>query len=174
MCDETMKQLGHFEVPERTFEFDVQVQERYQSFSAETLRLSLLGIAAVGFIAVNTFLGKANDRVALDAWIRLTIMVSLVSFGLSTIASLYHRYFVVEMLSWQLQSLRRDQRAMAVSESGDADSITEQELELANSERKQRYGRFVWSRRCLVAGAAFLATGGVCLAVAFCGVVWKL
>jgi len=52
----TNKSLGLIETPENSFSNDLQISDRYQTFSAEMLRLALLGIAAIGFIVVNILL----------------------------------------------------------------------------------------------------------------------
>lgn len=164
-----MKQLGHCELPARTFEYDLAVQERIQSFSTEILRLSLLGIGAIGFIAINTIL-KSEDPVSVQSWIRIAVVIALVSFGISSVAALLHRYCMVDFLSWQLQSLRRDVRMKEITNQNDIDNEKAQ----AAKERVIRFRRYIYSRYSIVLSAVFLGVGGVSLAIGFAGVVWGI
>jgi hypothetical protein len=43
------RSLGLIDTPDNTFSNDLHVSDRYQAFSAEMLRLALLGIAGIGF-----------------------------------------------------------------------------------------------------------------------------
>ena len=59
--DLTGKQsLGLVEIPDNTYEHDMAVSNKYQKFSAEVLRLSLLGIAAIGFLLTNTLFKSSS------------------------------------------------------------------------------------------------------------------
>ena len=149
------KQLGHQPIPDGTFEHDLAVQERYQNFSAELLRLSLLGIGAIGFISINTILGGNDDRIPLPDVVRITTIFALISFGLAAIAALIHRYCITDMLSWQIQSLRRDVRN------------TEKDKLQSEKDRNMRYLRFKISKHSIVLSAVFLAIGGLSLAFGF-------
>ena len=51
--------LGLVPIPENTFEHDMAISNKYQAFASEVLRLSLLGIAAIGFLLTNTLFKAA-------------------------------------------------------------------------------------------------------------------
>ena len=51
-----VKDLGEIEVP--ALKHDFELSDLYQNFSAEMLRLSLLGIASVGFLIANVLLNS--------------------------------------------------------------------------------------------------------------------
>lgn len=152
-ADRSDRQLGHFSLPERTIEHDLAIQERYQAFSAELLRISLLGLSVVGF-AVSKVLFPDADGAPIDlgAGITLALVASLVGFGISAAAALIHRYSSVDSLSWHVQSLRRDLRG------------TPDDARLAGKEQQRRYRQFLRSRKALRVSASALGLSAAALA----------
>ena len=146
---------------------NLKVQERYQNFSAEILRLSLLGIATIGFITTKIFLVKDFDATNIDTHTKYSILLSLIAFGLSSMAGLVHRYCVVDLLSWQMQSLRRDSRASEL-----ADEKKEEEKEQAKNEALFRYNRWKTSKVALITSSTSLAIASLILATTFGRVFW--
>jgi hypothetical protein len=107
------KDLGEIEVAAARQDFDLS--DRYQSFSSELLRLSLLMIAGVGFLIANVLLALL-PKAAIPA-VRRTplsgsgpvfsgLAASLVCLGLSTAAALTHRYLATDGLAYHLKALR--------------------------------------------------------------------
>lgn len=160
------KQLGHYDIPD-SFEYDLEIQERYQSFSSEILRLSLLGIAATGFLIANVFLAEGFDVDKIDVFVKFGVLISLLAFGISSLSALIHRYCVVDMLSWQMQALRREIRANELSE-----ELKKQEKDKAKKEAITRFGRWKTSKVALVIAASTLALASLMLAITFGRVVW--
>jgi hypothetical protein len=149
-----VQQLGHYSLPERTIEHDFAVQERYQAFSAELLRISLLGLGVIGVGAAKILFPEGPTAFDLTAPVRLGVVASLAGFAMSAGAALVHRYASVDSLSWHIQSLRRDVR--------DADGDAEQ----AEKERRLRYQQFVRARNALRVSATSLGFAAVTLAFA--------
>lgn len=138
------RQLGHCSLPERTIEHDFAVQDRYQAFSAELLRISLLGLGVIGIGASKVIFPEATTSFDLTDPIRLGVIAALAGFAVSAGAALVHRYASVDSLSWHIQSMRRDIR----DATGDA--------ERAETERRLRYKQFVRARNALRASATSL------------------
>jgi hypothetical protein len=150
--------LGHVAVPERTFERDLEVSDRYQAYSAEVLRLALLGIAGIGFLLVN--LGPSSEVnpflvAAYQSQLAPSLYAALGCLGLSASLSLAHRYLSADTLAYHLRALRLDIRNV----DGDSDQ--------AKREREGRDIRFTICRWLLGLAAGFLAIGAVALAWGF-------
>lgn len=147
--------LGHYTIPDGTIEHDLAVQERYQAFSAELLRISLLGLSVVGFaISKVVFPDDAGRTLSLDRAVMLLVVVALFGFGVSAAAALIHRYASVDSVSWHLQSLRRGLR------NADGDQrVTE-------GERRMRFRQFNRSRNALRVSASALGVAASVLALA--------
>jgi hypothetical protein len=95
--------LGEIEVP--AFSQDVVVSEQHQTFSAELLRIALLGLGGIGYIAAK--LPDVNHRVYTSTpTLRALILSSAVAFGVSAGAALALRYLTSEVLSYQLRIVR--------------------------------------------------------------------
>jgi hypothetical protein len=147
--------LGHFTLPEGTIEHDLAIQERYQAFSAELLRISLLGLSVVGLATSKVlFPEQGGGRIELGYPVMLLVMVALFGFGLSAAAALIHRYSSVDSVSWHIQSLRRDLR----NDPGDS--------AVAEGERRMRHRQFNRSRNALRVSASGLGVAASALALA--------
>lgn len=100
--EDSVMALGHYALPDNTFEHDLALSDRYQSFSAELLRLALLGIAAIGFLITNVLLRTAspsnvpvNPPKPLPSEFESYVVVSLICLGVCAACALLHRYFGV-------------------------------------------------------------------------------
>jgi len=148
------KDPGEVEVP--AFKHDLDLSDRYQNFSGEILRLSILGVGGIGFLLVNVFLTKGQQRVPLSrdepvfSWLAAA---SLFCLGVSAAASLAHRYFATDCLSYHLSAMRKK----AVGD-------TSEEVRTAIDGRNRIFGLSKWS---LISASIFLATGTILLALAF-------
>jgi hypothetical protein len=144
------KDPGEIEVP--AFKHDLDLSDRYQNFSGEILRLSILGIGGIGFLLVNVFLTKGQQRVPLSrdepvfSWLAAA---SLFCLGVSAAASLAHRYFATDCLSYHLDAMRKK----AVGHASTA---------IVGRDRMFKLSK--WS---LISASVFLATGTILLALAF-------
>ncbi|HYP49411.1 MAG TPA: hypothetical protein VEQ34_00615, partial [Pyrinomonadaceae bacterium] len=111
----TKQSAGLIKIPERTFEYDLAIGDRYQNFSAEMLRLALLGITAIGFLLLNFFLGTSDKapeafgiakKTLANSDFRFYIFSSLYLFGFSAGFALLHRFFTSDSLAYHLKYLR--------------------------------------------------------------------
>ncbi|HYX72783.1 MAG TPA: hypothetical protein VE732_08430 [Nitrososphaera sp.] len=158
--------LGHYELPDNTFEHDLSVLDRYQSFSAELLRLSLTGIAAVGFLITSTSLKAPLGKPALE----YSLYSSLICFGLSAAFALLHRYFSTDSISYHLNALRRDIRQAAVVERGKKKPIRS-DAERAEEEKSGRRRLFRLSEWLIYLSGALLWLGAIALIIFFIGII---
>lgn len=155
--------LGVVSMPDRTIEHDFAMLTKFQEYSAELLRLALLGISAIGLGVSQVLFGKPEEMPVLIAqWpsARWWLIGSLVAFTLAAFAALFHRYVSSDSLSWHLQAMRR-------LESGDP-----QHLERAKTETEMRYRKFRLSKISLRAAATGLAIGAATLSLALVSVIW--
>jgi hypothetical protein len=149
------KPLGGIPVPGSTIEHDFDILTRYQEFTAEILRLSLLGISAIGYLALQYPFPEKGSPTTIPEDIKTPVMLALFAFAVASIASLLHRYVSVDSLSWHLQSLRKE----LCCQDGDAIS--------ADDDRKKRNFGFLISRWSVIAAAGSLAVGTCMLANVF-------
>jgi hypothetical protein len=155
--------LGHIKIPKDEFEADLEVLDRFQAFSAELLRISLLGIAGIGFFVSNILLRDRNQTNGQAAFsdapslyrVRFYLLASLICLGISAGCALLHRYFSSDSIAIHLQSLRMDLRQAA----GD--------LERAERIRKKRGRQFWISGKMLGVSAILLWLGSLLLGYAF-------
>src|SRR5208337_3357338 len=80
-------------IPEACYKADAELLGQYQNYSAELLRLSLLGIAAIGFLLKDVALGDKTKgdflgQVVDHSWLVIGAAVGLL---LSAGAALAHR-----------------------------------------------------------------------------------
>ena len=126
-----------------------ELVDRYQAFSAEILRLSLLGIAVTGFFFKEVIQTLPDIP-------KMLVGLSVLLFGLAAAFALYHRFWSCETLRLFVWSLRFD--------AADEPEKAKQCLD----ERMQR------SKNCIASklvSCSLLGLGAVTLAVAF---VWPL
>jgi hypothetical protein len=154
--------LGLVKIPDNTFEHDMAVSSKYQTFSSEVLRLSLLGIAAIGFLLTNTLFKETSSSnqtnqssVVLPAEFRYLVSLSLICLGVSVGFALLHNFFSADTLAWHLSIIRRELRK---AEGDDA---------AADKERERRRKYLTREFRFKVASGVFLWLGAVVLAVSF-------
>jgi hypothetical protein len=134
--------------PETHYKAELELSDRYQAFTAELLRLALLGIAASGFLYQEVFVELGPGRhpaKSLASW-------GVVLFGVSTLLALIFRYCSSEALRLYLEGLR-----FHIHKQGDKATL-----------RLSRRGQFVVVCIVAKAGAALaLAVGASLMAFAF-------
>jgi hypothetical protein len=150
--------LGHYDTPS-SFKSDLDILERYQAFSAEILRIALLGLSGLGVLIFNSFFVRPERNATLpelpfDA--RWGVMGAAVLFGIAAAAALVHRYCSADSAACHLRVLRLQ--------------VAGRE---ADDERKRRNSMLAWSRRSIAAGATFLGLAGLTFVVAIGFVVFK-
>jgi len=155
------RSLGLISVNERTIEHDLAILQRFQEFSAELLRISLLGISAIGFaVSKVLFPEKGQSQLIIPVNIKVFLIISLVFFGISASAALYHRYSSADSLSWHLQAMRRYQRG------------TIEDINKADQEIHQRYLRFRYSKYSILISTISLGVASCTLALSILIFIW--
>ena len=143
--------MMYAQVDEKKYKPELEIFDRWQSFSAEMLRLGILGIAVFGFLYQQVFAGF-NLLVNPDIPIRLIKVLSQLSlalFAFATVCALLYRYGSTEAMMHYVRGLRSDQEA-----------ISTQELKYRNW----------WLSKCLIfkiISAACLGLGALLSAIAF-------
>jgi hypothetical protein len=136
------------DIPSEGLKPDWDLLDRYQTFSAELLRMSLAGIAGIGFLVI----GKAG-LIRISGLPRLSMIVALVTLGLSAGAALTHRYVSSDSMACHVRLLRMELRG--TQGAGVA------------SEKAARNFRLKLSSVTLFVSALFLGIGASALAVSF-------
>jgi len=152
-----LKSLGIVSLPAGTIEHDFAMLAKFQDYSAELLRLSLLGITAIGFAVSQVLLGKPSEMKPALLTLQTSkwpLYAALGLFCLSATAALYHRYTSADSLAWHLQAMRRYMRAST------------EDISRAKLETNARWYRFQWSQRGLQVAAGCLALGEAAFAFA--------
>lgn len=156
-ADLKTRSLGMVKAPE-SFADDLEVSKLYQGFSAEILRLSLLGVTAISAIVMFTIRESgAPDKI--DNSSRNLILLSGLSFGISAAAALTHRYVSSDSIACQLVVVRAETR------NGTLDEIIKKENISA------RNAMFQYAKRALWVSTASLALGALILILAMSAVM---
>ena len=149
--------LGHYEVP-ASFKNDLEVLDRYQAFSAEILRIALLGLSALGVAASSVILipkrSPGDLALAVPLTAKLCIVIAALGFCLSAAAAALHRYFSANSMACQIRILRLELK-------GSAEATTR-----LDRERGQRQTMFTLSSICIAIAPGALAAGGIAFAIA--------
>ncbi|HLL72509.1 MAG TPA: hypothetical protein VK363_13790 [Pyrinomonadaceae bacterium] len=183
--------LGSLEVPENLLKIDLQLTDKYQGFSAELVRLTLLGIAVFGF-----FYKEASEAITNDRWAKGLFSISVMMFACSAGAALFHRYFSTDSISCYIRYLRLLQRRQGLilleTPLAGADNL-ESEAEAAREwlaaigdepkvmlslveaeiarERAKWHKALNYSKIGLLLSATLLSGGALCLAAAFVKII---
>ena len=144
----TQTNLAVVPIPDGTLEHDLTLLERFQEFSAELLRISLVGLTAIGFGVSKTLFADSQGKCApLPSDVKALALASLVLLALSAAAALANRYSAADSIAWHLQGVRRVLRA------------TEIDQRSAAKDFRRRLLRFRIARTAIVLSALFLALG---------------
>ena len=148
--------LGEIKVD--AFEQDVLINDRNQAFSAELLRLALLGVGGVGYIASRALTAGPSGEPALRMGVAAQwfVLSAAASFGLSSASALCLRYLASDLIAFQLRIVRLRIRGSA----GDGRQ--------ADREEARRNRRLKLMRPLLLFSSGALALGaGVFIAFLF-------
>lgn len=106
---------GLIQIPGGAFEQDLAVNDRRQKFAGEILRLSLIGIAAVGFLLLNFLFGASDKapeafgvakKTLANSDFRFYVFASFYLFAFSAGIALLQRYFAADGNAYHLKYLR--------------------------------------------------------------------
>jgi hypothetical protein len=89
---------------ERKVRAELELVDRYQSFVAELLRLSLAGIAVFGFLYQLIF--QNLDPAKLPTSTNVLAAIGVFMFGISAAAALFFRFFATEGARFYIEALR--------------------------------------------------------------------
>jgi hypothetical protein len=139
-----MPSLGQIRVD--GFEQDVTVNDRHQAFAAELLRLALLGVGGIGYVAARSLSAPGTSAGAFEIghgakWL---ILLAAIGFGISAASALALRYVSSELLALRLRVVRLQIR-------GDSDDGI-----VSKSEEARRNVRLKTSGPLLIIPSAFL------------------
>jgi hypothetical protein len=105
---EVNPEVMYAHIEEANYKSELEIFDRWQSFSVELLRLSLLGIAIFGFLYQQVFANfdsHKNPNVPI-ALIKFLSQVSVALFAASTVCALLYRYGSTEAMLHYLRGLR--------------------------------------------------------------------
>ena len=165
---------AQIEIPQDRYLADMELHDRYQQFSAELLRLSLAGLAALGIIV-----GLLGDSKTAPAILET---LESASFSLSSKAgafalvgaaafALLHRFFASDGMFHHLRAIK----LLILAESRQAASDQEQASkmceikrirETARADEDRRNKRFKYAGTFLGISATLMTMAGVLLCVA--------
>ncbi len=154
--------LGEVCIDRNAFELDLKINEGYQSYSAELLRLSLLALTGLSFVWLKLYLPDkdAPSHDVSSFGVYGSLGVAFLSFVLSSGAALLHRNTASESLAYHLTALRRYKRRRPGHGNRPGD------LALAAQERVTRDWFFKLSGFLLSASAVLLVMGVLAFGVA--------
>jgi len=97
--------LVKLEVPADHYKADLDLHDRSQAFSSELLKLSLGGIAVVGFLLAH-FPEKRLDQVLDDTNVAALFSASVVAFALSSASGLLQRFYAAGAMFHHLHVIK--------------------------------------------------------------------
>lgn len=152
-------------VDELLYKSDLAVTEKYQSFSSELLRISLIGIASIGFfyekLATNILFTK---QLLFSITIKEMLIISLVLLATSSAFALAHRYYSSDSISYMISSLRYTKAAQNETLDLGRQNYFKNK---AKKERKSRNQLFNLCKYFLALSAIFMALGAFGLVISF-------
>src|SRR5262245_43329871 len=165
----TGKYFGGLALAEDIYKVDLAVLDRYQLFSSELLRLSLLGIAGYGFLIANIVLkvtAGAGQFPLFAAFLhaKFPLILGVAALGFSVGAALGHRYFSTDCITHYVRRLRLVKRCGDLHDGSlewhkNAGIIEHEETSLDKDLKK--------CTRLLIVSSVCLGLGAACIAWAF-------
>ncbi len=146
-------------VDAQAYRVDLELQDRYTAYSAEILRLALLGIAGYGFLLKDVILAdRAAGSFAQRAHAVGPLLVGgVVCLGLAAALALQHRLFATGCVACIVAFLRKN----AAGRGAEADA-----------ERDALRRNLKWAGRLLRLSALALGLGAGAVVVTFGYVLW--
>src|SRR6266700_5884023 len=99
--NEKAQSLIGFGIDEKVYKVDLELQDRYTAYSADILRLSLLGIAGYGFLLKDIVLAEhaptAFAQRAHNVWYLL--IGGAISLGIAAALALQHRVYATDCVA---------------------------------------------------------------------------
>lgn len=84
----------------KDYEPDFEIANKYIDFSSELLKISLTAISGIGALIIFDEKNYTNETI--DKW----LFAAICMFSLSIGASLFHRFYATDFMSWHINYLR--------------------------------------------------------------------
>lgn len=147
-------------IPEDSYKPDLSLLDRYQSYSGELLRISLLGLAGYGFLIKDVVMANHDTITRYEAGLRgaaWPLITGCIFLGLSAAFALAHRGLSSDAMSYLVLFLRATDDGYPNARSA----------EKAKCERKWLVRLLKLSGYSLILSPVFLALGAVMVIVTF-------
>lgn len=146
--------LGTIAIPEAVVASDFALMDKYQGFSAELLRLALIGIGAFGFLLEQFTINSLAPSARIAAGCSMALLAISAGFALG------HRYMSSDGMFHHLRLLR-----IALRLGDRIPQAAREKLEqLSDKDRSRRGDRYRVSGYCLGAASISLLLGAIALA----------
>jgi len=164
--------LADIQLGDDSFKVDFEITDKYQAFSAELLRLSLLGIAGYGFLLSEVAMKDAATSEFFKSLSNLAYVlgVGVACLGIAAGTALAHRFFSTDCLSHQITILRLLKRTESSSWTEEEKAEDRKRLE------RERIDQLKDLKRCkllLIASATLLLIGAVAVAFTFAATLFS-
>ena len=156
MSDDSMqsRSLGEISLDPDTFDLDLKINEGYQAYGSELLRVALLAIAGLAAVWLKIYLPGSGPSIR-SRGITYCLVASFAFLTLSSAASLFFKYSSADSLAYHLTALRRRRRNRPSSGSRLSD------IDLAKKQEAVRQKLFARCTMLLISSIAFLLVGVV-------------
>jgi hypothetical protein len=152
--DRRFETLGEQSINRDAFELDLKVNEGFQDYSAELLRLSLLAISGLSVVWLKIYVPDTAHTTPPHG-VRFFMATCFGLLAVSAAAALMHRYMAAYGLTYHLTALREYKRALPASEGHRSD------VERAGGHLEKRRIHFFRCRKLLSVSAIALFIGVV-------------
>ena len=158
--------LADIQLGDESFKADFEITDKYQAFSAELLRLSLLGIAGYGFLLSHVAMKDAGPSEFFNALSNLASVlgVGVSCLGLAAGTALAHRFFSTDCLSHQIAILRLLKRTESSNWTEEEKAEDRKRLERERSDQLKDLKR---CKYLLIASGLLLLVGAIAVAFTF-------
>lgn len=151
---------------EKQYKAELELLDRFLLFSAELVRISLLGIAVFGFLIKEVFFDQAGNPISKPSiWLSA---LGVLALAVSAALALAHRYYATDAFRYYLYGLR----TLSIDATDEKPKERAQRLERTRVHLSKRDS---WLARCIwfkILSVASLALGAVLIALAFAVILW--
>jgi hypothetical protein len=156
------------ELEEKTYQAELALLDRYQTFSAEILRIALLGLAAFGYLFKEIILKIDWQKAScLPKVSKVLMALSIAMFGVSAACALAQRFFSTEAARFFFYALRLESFAKSEDQTLGEGVRCERDGWL-----QRRKIKLTWSEYLKMFAAGTLGLASSLLAVAFVGLLF--
>ena len=169
------KYLSDIPIEEVNYKADFIILEKYQAFSSEILRLSLLGLAIYGFFIADVILKITNNNtyIFLKPFLnnKVLFIIGAIALLITALCALGHRYFSTDCMTHFVRRfrLRKKLSELKATKSEDIDETSKMIIDIENKinrenesfERDLNKCKWLLSFSCifLILGVGFVIAG---------------